>query len=185
MGRVEVRWRRWLIGWIITMLWCGLLPVVVSTTYYALKKTPDFDSALNSHSRADKSSASNLLWAVRVGSTSEYKSGIAVHATRFGINAEDRNSEQRAHRLWNGELIATYEATYIARFRGTPLPTVVCVFRDVAPDGTNLYEVQSHGSGPIGIYMLYIAIFSAGALVFLKIVAVVRERNTRVNSPQQ
>jgi hypothetical protein len=171
--RVGVRWRRWLIEWIVIFLWCGLLPVVVSTTYYAFKKTPDFDSALKSRPL----STSDLLWAVRVGGTSHYKSGLGFHATWFGVNPKGGDSEQRADRLWNGELLGSYQATYIARIRGTRLPRVVCVYRDVTKDGTNSYEVQDRGSGPIGSYMLYIASGSAGVLLFLKIVNVVAKRN--------
>jgi len=171
--RVEVHWRRWFIEWIAIFLWCGLLPVVVSTTYYAFKKSPDFDSALKSRSLP----ASDPLWVVRVGGKSQWKSGIAHNAASFGVNAEDTNSEQRADRLWKGALSASYQATYIARYRGTPTPTVVSVFRDVTPDGKNSYEVQDHRSGPIGSYMLYVALGSAGVLAFLKIVGVVAKRN--------
>jgi hypothetical protein len=59
--------------------------------------------------------------------------------------------------------------TYIACVRGMLLPTIVCVFRDVARDGPSSYEIQDRGSGPIRIYMLYIALGSAAALAFLKI----------------
>lgn len=177
MRRVEVRWRRWFLEWLAVMLWFGLLPVVVSAIYYAVKIAPDLDYALESHSPSDVSSTRSLAWAVRVGGTSEYKSGPVLHATKFGVNAEGRDSEQRGHRVWNGELFGTYQATYIARYRGAPIPTVVCVFRDVTPDGKNSYEVQDRGSGPIGNYMLYIALGSAAVLVFFRIVNTVAKRN--------
>jgi len=61
-----------------------------------------------------------------VGGASRYKSGAVFHATNFGINAEDRNSEQRAHRVSSGELSGTYQATYIASVRGMLLPTIIC-----------------------------------------------------------
>jgi hypothetical protein len=170
-------WRRWFVEWLVLLLWLGLLPIVASAIYYAVKIAPDFDSALESRSPSAVSSTSDLVWAVRVGGASEYKSGLVLHATRFGVNAEDKNSAQRAHRVWDGELFGTYQATYIARYRGTPLPTVVCVFRDVTPDGKNSYEVQAHGSRPIGIYTLYIVLLSAGSLVFLKVAKVVAKRN--------
>ena len=173
----EVRWRRWLIAWIATAFWFGLLPVLVSTGYYTLKKDPDFDSALKTRSLAEIPSTSGLLWAVRVGGASRYKSGAVFHATNFGINAEDRNSEQRATRVSNGELSGTYQATYIVRTRGQLVPNVVCVFRDVTPDGMKSYEVQARGSGPIGVYFVYIALASAGAQVFLKVAQVVTKRN--------
>ena len=144
-----------------------------------MKNTSDFDSALESRSLAEIASMGDLLWAIRVGGTSQYESGIGVHATNVGVNAEDGNSGQRSHRVWIGELIGTYQATYIAHFRGTPLPTVICVFRDVTPDGRNSYEVQARGRGPIGTCMLYIALGSAGARVFLKSANVVAKRTKR------
>jgi hypothetical protein len=169
MRLFEERWQRWLIDWLATALWFGLLPVLVSTTYYAVKKTSDFGFTLKSRSLAYNSRTSDLLWAIRVGGASRYTSGGFFHATNFGINAEDRNSEQRAHRVSNGELSGTYQATDIARVQGMLLPTIVCVFRDVAPDGTSLYEIQDRGSGPIRTYTLYIALVSAAILALLKI----------------
>jgi hypothetical protein len=169
MRLFEVRWHRWLIGWLATALWFGLLPVLVSTTYYAVKKTSDFDFTLKSRSLAYNSRTSDLIWAIRVGGASRYKSDAFFHATNFGINAEDRNSEQRANRVSNGELSGTYQATYIARVRGMLLPTIVCVFRDVARDGTSSFEIQDRGSGPIRTYTLYIALGSAAVLALLKI----------------
>jgi len=177
MGLYDVPWRRWLTGWIGTMLFFGLLPVLVSATYYAVKKTPDLDSALRSRFLADGSSTTDLLWAVRTGGASRYKSGASFHATNFGINPADTTSEQRTNRISKGELSSISQATYIVRLRGMLLPTVVCVFRNVAPDGTNSYEVQLRGSEPIRVYMLYITLGSAAALVFLKITKGVASRS--------
>jgi hypothetical protein len=178
-----MHWRRWFLEWLVMLVWLGLLPVVASAIYYAAKKSPDFDSTLKSRSLSAISPTSDLTWAVRIGGRS-YKFGIVSHATNFGVNPEDRNSEQLAHRVGAGELSATYQATYIARFRGATLPTIVCVFRDVTPDGKNLYEVQAHGSRPIGIYMLYIALASAGILSFFKIAGQVAKRKTVTAEPR-
>ena len=174
MGQVEVHWRRWFLEWLVLLLWLGLLPIVASAIYYAVKIAPDFDSALKSRPFP----TSDLLWAVRVGGTSHYKSAIGFKATWFGVNPGGRTSDQRADRLWNGELLGSYQATYIARFRGARLPRVVCVYRDVTKDGTNSYEVQDRGSGPIGGYMLFIALGSAGILLFFKTAKVAAKRNT-------
>jgi hypothetical protein len=178
VGRVEAHWRRWFLEWLVVFLWIGLLPVIVSAAYFALKKDAGFDSALKSRSISNIPSATDLLWAVRVGGTTQHRSGIAIYSTQFGVNTEDGNSEQRGHRVSNGELKGTYQATYIARFRSPSTPTIVCVFLDVAPDGTNSYEVQTHGGRPIRNYILYSALFSAGFLAFFKIASVVAKRRT-------
>jgi len=181
--RVEVRWRRWFVEWLAVLLWLGLLPVIVSATYYAVKKAPDFDSVLKSRPHQNTSSAGDILWAVRVGGTSRYKSGMVLHTTNFGVNAEDRKFGQRADQVWNGELLGTYQATYIARLRSALFPTVVCVFRDVEPDGKNSYEVQPHGSGPIRTYILYVGLGSAVVLTILKAANVLAKKNTVTAGP--
>lgn len=56
-------------------------------------------------------------------------------------------------------------------------PRLSAFFRDVARDGTSSYEIQDRGSGPIRIYMLYIARGSAAALAFLKIMKGVAGRS--------
>jgi hypothetical protein len=71
----------------------GLLPVLVSTTYYAVKKTSDFDLTIKSRSLAYNSGTSDLLWAIRVGGTSRYESGVFFH-----------------YELWEPRILRAFEA---------------------------------------------------------------------------
>ncbi len=158
------------------MLWLGVLPLVVSVTYYAVKKAPDLDSALTGGSSFNALSKKDVLWTIRVGGTSSYRSGVGFYSTSFGVNAEDKDSQLRASKLANRDLSRTYKGTYVVRVRAAVAPRVVCVFRDVAPDGTDAYEIQDLGSRPIGFYVLYIALGSLGILVLLKAAKMFRAR---------
>lgn len=154
------------------IVWLGLLPPVVAMAYYALNKDSGFDAALKSRCL----STGNCLWTVRVGGTSSYKSGISFHSTSFGLNGEDKKSPERAQRLANGEISGAHQATYVVFLQGTLFPKVICVFRDVAPDRTNLYEIEDLGSGPIGFYVLYIVLGSLGILILLAVATMFRTR---------
>lgn len=175
--------RDWFVRWVVTMLWCGLLPIIVSAAYYALNKAPDFDRALNSASLEHKQPNGGLRWAIRIGGRSQYRSGLLVRSSWFGFNAEDLHSEDRAIKIANAELFSTYQATYIGRMRGMLLPIVACVFKDVAPNGRNLYEVDFRGSRPIGDYISWVAMTALAALAVLKIAETIsRKKETATTS---
>lgn len=177
MPPYRLPWRRWILQWIATSLFCGLIPIAVAVTYYALKKPSDFDVPLNSL-REKVSPTGRLLWTVRVGGKSYYRANIGTRATSFGINVEDRDL-QRAQRVGNGELLGTYQATYLARVGDSSLPTVITIFRDVTTEGTASYTTEPRGRKPILIYVVYIFLSSAAAVAFLNIGSAISRRRKR------
>jgi hypothetical protein len=118
-----------------------------------LKTPSDFDVPLNSL-REEVSPTGRLLWAVRVGGKSFYRANIGTRATSFGINVEERDF-QHARRVWNEELVGTYQATFLAHMGDSMLPTVVTILRDVTTEGTASYTTEHRGRKPILIYVVY------------------------------
>src|SRR5208283_5015832 len=163
----RLRWRRWILQWIATSLFCGLMPTALAVTYYALKKPSDFDVPLNSM-RDKVSPTGRLLWTVRIGGKSLYRANIGTRATSFGINVEERDS-QRARRVWDEDLVGTYQATFLAHAGDSMLPTVVTIFRDVTTEGATSYTTEIRGRKPILIYVVYTFLGSATAVAFLNI----------------
>lgn len=174
-------WRRWILQWIITSLWCGLIPIGLAATYYAVKRSIDFDAPLESL-RKEASPAARFLWVVRVGGRSYYRANIGTRATRFGVNVEDRDL-LRAERVGSGELLGTYQATYLVRGGDSMLPSVVTIFRDVTAEGTISYTTENRGRKPILIYVSYIFLGSVAVVVFLNVgSAFSRRRKTCLSS---
>jgi hypothetical protein len=104
--------------WVAITLWIGLVPILIAAGYYAVKNPDDFDPALKPL-RAD-----SLIWSVRVGSTSCSRRTIGVGSTTFGVNAYNEDFDAGCSQVWNDSLHATYQATYLAWFRGAHSPTV-------------------------------------------------------------
>jgi len=161
----RVPWRRWILQWIITSLWCGIIPIVLSVTYYAVKRSTDFDPPLASL-RSGSSPIGRLLWVARMGDRSFYRANIGTRVTWFGINVEDHDF-QRTERVGSGQLLGSYQATYLARGGASILPTVVTIFRDVSTEGTISYTTETRGRKPILIYVVYSLLGSAVAVVLV------------------
>jgi len=119
-----------------------------------------------------------LLWAVRVGGKSFYRANIGTRTTSFGINVEERDF-QHARRVWNEELVGTYQATFLAHVGDSMLPTVITIFRDVTTEGTASYTTEPRGRKPILIYVVYTFLSSAAAVTFLNIGSAVSRRRKR------
>jgi hypothetical protein len=150
------------------------MPIVLAVAYYAIKRPTDFDPPLESL-RNEASPTGRLRWVARVGGTSSYRANLGTRATWFGVNVEDRDS-QRAERVGNGQLLGSYQATYLARGGDSILPTVVTIFRDVTIDGTILYTTETRGRKPILVYVAYIFLGSAALVVFLNVGSTFRQR---------
>ena len=176
----QLPWRRWILQWIATSLFCGLIPIALAVTYYALKKPGDFDVPLNSL-RDSVSPTGRLLWTVRVGGKSLYRANIGTRATWFGINVEDRES-QRARRVWDEDLVGTYQATFLAHVGNSMLPTVVTIFRDVTTEGATSYTTEIRGRKPILIYAVYTFLSSAAAVAFVNIGSTISRRRKRAGA---
>ena len=177
MPPYRLPWRRWILQWIATSLFCGLAPITLAVTYYALKSPSDFDVPLNSL-RYKALPTGRLLWTVRVGGRSLYRANIGTRATWFGINAEERDS-QHARRVWDGDLVGTYQATYVAHVGDSMLPTVVAIFRDVTTEGATSYTTEIRGRKPIFSYVVYTFLSSAAAAAFLNIGGAISRRRKR------
>ena len=162
------------------LLWCALLPIALTVSYYAVKKPTDFDQPLNSL-RKDVSLQGKSFCAVRLGSRSTSKTDWGTSATSFGINVED-SSFQRAERLGKGELRATYQATYLARTGGSMLPVVITIFKDVTPAGGTQFKTENRGRKPILVYIAYVLLSSAVVVVFLNVTDEFNRRKKRASS---
>jgi hypothetical protein len=139
----QIPCRRWTGSWVAITLWVGLVPVLIAAGYYAIKNPDDFDPSLKPL-RAD-----SLMWSVRVGSTSNSRRTIGVGSTTFGVNAYNEDFDAGCSQVWNGALHATYQATYLAWFRGAHSPTVFTAFRNVKPNGETIYGVRQNGAAPL------------------------------------
>jgi len=159
--------------WILLGLWCGLVPLVLTTTYYEARKPTDFDPPLNL--LRDKALKGSPFWAARVGSRSYYRANVGTRATWFGVNVEDSDL-QRAERVGNGQLLASSQATYLVRGGNSMLPTVVTIFRDVSTEGKISYSTETRGRKPILFYIAYVSLGSAGIVVFLNVAGAISRR---------
>ena len=163
-------WRRWVRAWAFLTFWLALLPGLVAATYYEFTKPSDFVPALQSL-RAD-----GLVWAVRVGSASCSRLGGGTQSTSFGVNAENPSFLQGRKSVWNRTLESTYEATYLAWFRGALSPTVFTLFRSVTPSGEISYGAWQNGSKPFAHYVLYCVLLGAVVVVFFEVVRALDKR---------
>jgi hypothetical protein len=170
MQSTQIPWGRWTGSWVAITLWVGLVPVLIAAGYYAIKNPDDFDPALKPL-RAD-----GLRWSVRVGGTSCSRRTIGVGSTTFGVNAYNEDFDAGASQVWNGALNATYQATYLAWFRGTHSPTVFTVFRNVKPNGETIYGLGQNGARPIIKYLWSCALFGVVGVLFFEVLPVVKKK---------
>jgi hypothetical protein len=170
MQSKQIPWARWTGSWVIITLWVGLVPLLITAGYYAIKNPEDFDPALRPL-RAD-----SLIWSVRIGSTSYSRRAIGVGSSTFGVNAYNADFEVGQSQVWNGALQATYQATYLAWFRGAHSPTVLTVSRNVKPNGETVYGVRQNGSRPIINYLWSCALVGVVGVLFFEVLPVVKKK---------
>jgi|ERR1700733_1844383 len=170
MQSTQIPWGRWTGSWLAITLWVGLVPVLIAAGYYAIKNRDDFDPALKPL-RAD-----SLIWSVRVGSTSCSRRTIGVGSTTFGVNAYNEDFDAGCSEVGNGPLHATYQATYLAWFRGTHSPTVFTVFRSVKPNGETIYGVRQNGAAPLIQYLWSCALVGVVSVLFFEALPVVKKK---------
>jgi len=150
--------------------WCGVVPLLLIASYYALTTHTDFDPAL-SQLRTITPSGTSLAWAIRIGSASTHRRTIGWVSTSVGFNVDDAQSKQHHVQVTTGtELDSTCQATYLAMFHGSAFPVVMTAFRDVARNGHVAYDVEINGLRPLRFYLLFMAASSIGAVLFFEIV---------------
>lgn len=169
-------YRRWIRTMFLFFAWCGVIPLLLIASYYALTTQTDFDPAL-SQLRTITPSGTSLAWAIRIGSASSHRRTIGFVSTSVGFNVDDAQSQQHRIRVTAGsELDSTYQATYLASFRGSAFPVVMTAFRDVAWDGRVSYDVEINGLRPLRSYLLFLVASSIGGVVFFEIVHEAQQR---------
>jgi hypothetical protein len=157
-------------AWVLFTFWLGLVPIFLGPVYYGFTKPSDFDTILQTLRR------DGLVWAVRVGSASCSKLGIGVLSSTFGLNAENPDFERGRIQVWDGRLERTYQATYLAYFRGSRWTTVFTVSRSVGPNGEVSLGVWQNGSKPIVHYLLWSVLAGLFAVVFFEVVSLLRKK---------
>jgi|SRR5271154_4136528 len=162
--------RRLLRAWVWFTCWLGLVPILIGPVYYGLTKPSDFDTTLQTLRR------DGLVWAVRVGSASCSKLDIGMQSSTFGLNAENPDFERGKTQVWNGRLEQTYQATYLAYFRGSRWPAVFTVCRSTWPNGEISSGVWQNGPEPIAHYLLWSVLIGFFAVVFFEVVNRLRKK---------
>jgi hypothetical protein len=166
----QVPWARWAGAWIGITFWLGFAPVLIAAGYYAIKNPSDFDPALK------LIRANDLVWTVRIGSTSYSRRAIGVGSLMFGVNAYNPDYSAGQSQVWNGALYGAYQATYLAWFRGAHSPTVFTVSRNVKPDGEALYGVWRNGSRPIIEYLWFCVLGGVVGVLLFEVLQIVKKR---------
>jgi hypothetical protein len=157
-------WLRWLRFWLISALLLGLMPVAVTGAYYLLKPSSDFGPGLLVFQ------PEKPAWALRVGSASCERPGLAIVNRSFGVNAYSPSFDRAQSKVWNRDLYGTYQATYVGWFPTDVLPEVFTVSRDVGQHGDISYAAWRNGTKPIAKYAFFSLTLGGLAVFFFVIV---------------
>jgi hypothetical protein len=171
MQSIRFPWQRWLRSWLIFALWLGLMPVVVTATYYLVKKPSDFEPGLKLL-QPDKP-----VWALRVGSASCERPNLSINSASFGVNADNPSFDRARSEVWNRDLYGTYQATYVGWFRGAVLPEVFTVSRNLTRRGDVSYGTWRNGRKPIANYLFLILIVGTFATFIVEVIGVFQKKS--------
>jgi hypothetical protein len=176
-------YRRWLKQLLLALAWFGIAPLVFVAGYYSLTKPTDFDTAL-SQLRSGARPGDTLAWAIRIGSESLHANDIGWSSNFFGFNVDDSEAQQHRTQVTSGRTLdATYQATYLAKFKSSSLPVVVTAFRDVTPQRQVINSVKVNGLRPMRSYLLFIAVGSVFAVAFFEMVDFFKNRKAHPALP--
>ena len=129
----------------------------------------DFDPLL-SQLRVRPHSGQILRWAIRNGSTSAHRNDIGRSSRSLGFTVDDIEAERHHLQLTEGTLDATYRATHIAKFNGSPFPVVMTAFRDITPDRRTSYSMELNGLKPVRSYLMVLGTVSIFIAVFFELI---------------
>lgn len=157
-------------------VWFGIAPLVVVAGYYYLAKPTDFDPVL-SQLRSGAQSGDKLVWAIRIGSQSWHADGTGWSSHFFGFNVDDSDAERHRTQVTSGRTLdASYQATYLAKFKSSSLPLLVTAYRDVTPQRQVIYSVNVNGLRSLRFYLLFTVVGSVFAVAFLEMVCFLKNR---------
>ena len=161
--------RQWVLSWLFSSFWLGLMPPILAVTYYAIRSPANMDPALAQLRLV------NLAGALQVGAES-CSVGVGVGCSNLGLNAENAGFDKARDDLWRGTLHRTQGATYLAWFRGDFWPEVLTTFRNVKPDGQISFGEMRNGREPIVWYLFFCVMVGGGASIFFKGVRFLKAR---------